>query len=126
MDCISTHSLAMKYAPVLLLTLLLLGCQSLQSQNEAARERERQRRAVVVTDQAERVSGCRPLTDVSVAPPFPFMRQAFPELSSFGKEEVTKAFRHQTLEAGGDTVLRTGQEDGTARGTVYRCGTRES
>lgn len=116
----------MKYTPLLFVVVLLLGCQSLESQKEAARERDRQRRAVVVTDRAERVTGCRPLTDVSVAPPFPFMKQAFPELSTFGKEEITKAFRHQTLEAGGDTVLRTGEQDGTAQGKVYDCGTRAS
>ena len=116
----------MKYPSLLFMAVLLLGCQSLQSQSDAARERERQRRAVVVTDQEDRVSGCRLLTDVSVAPPFPFMKQAFPELSSFGKEEVIKAFRHQTLEVGGDTVLRTGQQNGTAQGRVYRCGTRAS
>lgn len=111
----------MRLTLFLFATLFLFGCHSLQQQNEAARERETRRNAIVVTDNPERVSNCQMLTEVTVAPPFPLLNQAFSGLPSVGNEEVKKNLRRETLREGGDTVLRTGVDDGKVRGKAYDC-----
>ena len=107
----------MRFFALLTAAFCLLGCQALQPQGEAAQERERHAENVVVTTSADAVSDCRKVGEVSVAAPFPFLNQAFPDLTSVGKQESRKDLRRATRQAGGDTVLQTGPRGGTA----YDC-----
>lgn len=81
------------------------------------RAQNRQTEAVLVTSNEEAVANCRRLSEVTVAPPFPFLNQAFPELTSVGKEESRKDLQRETRRVGGDTVLRTAPRGGIA----YDC-----
>ena len=110
-------SIPMRYSGLFIVSLCFLGCQSLQSQSDAAREQNRQAEAVLVTTSKEAVSDCQRLTEVTVAPPFPFLNQAFPELTSVGKEESRKDLQRETRRVGGDTILRTAPRGGIA----YDC-----
>jgi hypothetical protein len=107
----------MRFLFVVAVPLCLLGCQSLQSQEDAARMRAQQAEAVVVTESEERVADCELVATVTVAPPFPFLNQAFPELTAVGRRERTTDLRREAYRAGGDTILRTGPHEGKA----YDC-----
>lgn len=111
----------MKYALLLGASFLLLGCQTVSQQRPASEADDAQRKAVVVTEDQERVADCRHLTDVVVASPFPFMNKAFPELTSLGEQETTKMLRREARQVGGDTVLRLGEQGGKMQGRAYDC-----
>jgi uncharacterized protein YceK len=107
----------MRYILLTLVVVLLLGCQGLQTQSSAAREHNRRATAVLVTSSEERVSDCRRVAEVTVAPPFPFLNQAFPELTAVGREESRNDLQREARRVGGDTVLQTGPRGGIA----YEC-----
>lgn len=116
----------MRYTLLLILPLFALGCQSLESQRETSRERGARSEAIIVTDSTERVSDCQMLTAVLVPLPFPFLSQAFSGFTTIGNQEIKKGLRREALQEGGDTVLRTGVQEGHVRGEVYNCGGKES
>lgn len=100
---------------VLVLALVLAGCQTLSSQGGSGDVDS----VRIVEDEAA-VANCQKLDEVTVAPPFPFLRKAIPE-ASIGAEETRRDLRYQTRLVGGDTVLRTGVQEGMTQGTAYDC-----
>jgi len=105
----------------LLSVIFLTGCQSLAVDDEARREQERRRDRVRIVEEDAQIDGCERKDEVEVRPPFPMLTKAFPELSSFGSEEVKRDLRYQALLVGGDTVLYLGMEEGLIRGKAFDC-----
>jgi hypothetical protein len=99
----------------LALALLLAGCQALSPQ-EGGRAIDQVR---IVEDESM-VANCAEVGRVMVAPPFPFLKKAIPE-ASIGTEETKRDLRYQARLAGGNTVLRTGMQEGMTLGTAYDC-----
>ena len=100
---------------LLALALVLTGCQSLSPEGGSG-ETESVR---IVEDEAA-VADCEQVAEVTVAPPFPFLKRAIPE-ASIGAEETRRDLRYQARLVGGDTVLRTGVREGMTHGTAYNC-----
>lgn len=115
----AAHSLVKRL--VVFLALLVAGCQTLAVDDEDRRDTEQRRDRVQIVEDEAAVTDCKATGEVAVRPPFPMLTKAFPELTSFGSEEVNKQLRYQALLAGGDTVLRTGVEEGLTRGRAFDC-----
>jgi hypothetical protein len=105
---------------VILFALLFTGCQTLSAQESTRQRNESQDKVRIVEDEDE-VANCTLVDDVSVQTPFPFLTRTIPEFSSVGEEELKRELRYRTRLVGGNTLLRTGAQDGMTQGKAYDC-----
>jgi len=105
---------------VTLCALVFAGCQTLSAQ-ESSRQRNESQDKVRIVENEDDVADCTLVDEVSVQTPFLLLTRTIPEFSSVGGEEVKRDLRYRTRLAGGDTVLRTGTQNGMTQGKAYDC-----